>query len=303
MHADQELEKKLSEGRLLNASFDEVLYADDTIIFSHDVNALEELLARIEQEGARYGMKLNKTKCEALCIRGGDRIRFGDGMLVPRCDECKYLGCLINDKGDPRREVNKRISECFLTWKRLETFWKHSDCSVKVKLNIYDAVVRAKLIYGLETVQVNDSLKQKIDAFQLKGLRQILKMQTTFVNRGNTNELVFRRANALAGTTHKKQDIVPMSVFYERQRRNAVKEIIAAEMNNPIRSVCANENLRLIEHATKRIGRPRNNWWVQALTNFWNYLREQRIPAYRYVDLDVSNPDHISILIEQSNIE
>eukprot|EP00959_Pyramimonas_sp_CCMP1952_P362387 7589644-Pyramimonas_sp.AAC.1 len=102
---------------------------------------------------------------------------------------------MLNDKGDPVREVNKRISDCFVTWKKLGEFWKHADCSVRLKLGVYDAVVRSKLIYGLESVQVNVALKKKIDAFQLKGLRQILKLQTTYVNRANTNEFVFRRAN------------------------------------------------------------------------------------------------------------
>jgi hypothetical protein len=75
---------------------------------------------------------------------------------------------MLNDRGDPKREVNKRIGECYITWKKLETYWKHSDCSVKQKLIVYDAVIRTKLIYGLESVQVNDEMEKKIDAFQLK---------------------------------------------------------------------------------------------------------------------------------------
>ena len=104
-------------------------------------------------------MTLNKTKCEALCIRGKREIKFADGTPVKQCDESKYLGCLINDKGDPTREVNKRISDCYLTWKRLAEFWKHSDCTTHMQLGIYDAVIRSKLIYGLESVQLNDSMK------------------------------------------------------------------------------------------------------------------------------------------------
>ena len=106
IHEDEEVKRKLEGHRLLNAAFDEILYADDTIIFSHSVSALEALLAKIESEGARYGMKLNKAKCEAMCIRRRDRIRYADGTAVPKCEESKYLGCLINDKGDPKREVD-----------------------------------------------------------------------------------------------------------------------------------------------------------------------------------------------------
>ena len=105
----------------------------------------------IEKISGKYGMKLNKSKCEALCIRGNDKVEFSDGGTVPPHNESKYLGCIINDKGDPEREIN--------TWKKLSEFWKHSDCSVRMKLCVYDAVIRTKLIYGLDCVQINDSFK------------------------------------------------------------------------------------------------------------------------------------------------
>ena len=117
-------------------------------------------------------------------------------------NETKYLGCLMNDKGDPIREINRRKAECYLTWKSLETFWKDSNCDVITKIRAYDAVIRTKLMYGLESVQVNDTQKKSIDAFQLKGLRQILKIQTTYgqmesdLDRTNSNEHVFKLANS-----------------------------------------------------------------------------------------------------------
>ena len=56
-------------------------------------------------------MKLNKAKCAVITINGDDAIRFEDGTsAAKRCK--KYLGCMINDKGDPKREVSKRISDC-----------------------------------------------------------------------------------------------------------------------------------------------------------------------------------------------
>ena len=42
--------------------------------------------------------------------------------------EAKYLGCFINDKADTAKELKKRMGECNATWKRLEAFWKHSNC-------------------------------------------------------------------------------------------------------------------------------------------------------------------------------
>ena len=87
------------------------------------------------------------------------------GKGVKQINEAKYLGCWINDKGDLKREINKRISECFLTWEKLDDFWRKSDCTVAWKLIVYDAVVRSKLMYGLDTVQINQT--------QIKQLRGV----------------------------------------------------------------------------------------------------------------------------------
>ena len=52
-----------------------------------------------------------------------------------------------------------------------------------------------KLIYGLESAVFSDNAKKKLDTFQLKGLRKILKLTTTHIHRSNTNEYVYELAN------------------------------------------------------------------------------------------------------------
>ena len=304
VHSQPGLREKLKHNRVLDAMFDEVLYADDTIIFSECSEALGDLLAAIETEGSKYGMALNRNKCEALCVGGADKIFFANGSQVPAHDQAKYLGCLLNDKGDPKREVNKRIAEAFVTWKRLDTFWKHSDCSVKVKLGVYDAVVRAKLIYGLESVQLNQSLKQKIDTFQLKGLRQILKMQTTYINRENTNDLVFQRANEAMqmerGRTQRGDNkIIRISDYYEERRRKLIIELINASPDNPIAEICIDKlTLQLKSYANRRVGRPRLNWWHIGLANYWDYLKTQFVGSLRWEKFNPENMQHINRIKE-----
>ena len=98
VHAKDNVRDKLKHNRVLGALFDEILYADDTIIFSEDAAALEELLHAIEEEGGKYGMKSNKKKCEHMCVRASDIVKFKDAGSVPPHDESKYLGCMLNDK-------------------------------------------------------------------------------------------------------------------------------------------------------------------------------------------------------------
>jgi len=50
-------------------------------------------LKDIELEGGKYGLKLNKNKCELLTTSLNADIRFADGAKVKRKPEVTYLGC------------------------------------------------------------------------------------------------------------------------------------------------------------------------------------------------------------------
>ena len=77
------------------------------------------------------------------------------------------------------------------------------------KIQVFEAIVRAILAYGLEGVQLNDSVINKINTVQLKGLRQILKMKTTYVNGDNTNQKVFEEANKRIQQEHGQTSNTP----------------------------------------------------------------------------------------------
>ena len=63
---DQQLDEELHENRPPNHDFDEVLYADDTIILSTDTRTVQKYLHKIEEVASQYGLSLNKNKCEAV---------------------------------------------------------------------------------------------------------------------------------------------------------------------------------------------------------------------------------------------
>ncbi len=67
---DSKLQDELKEDRILGAVYDEVLYADDTIIHSRNPETIQKLLHRIEEEGSKFGLKLNLEKCEHFAVGG-----------------------------------------------------------------------------------------------------------------------------------------------------------------------------------------------------------------------------------------
>ena len=71
---------------------------------------------------------------------------------------------------------------------------------------------------------------------------------------------------------------------------------MVSDADNPIRTVVCDDNLQLVEHETKRVGRPKNSWWIHTVQNFWDYLRKHIHQQYRTRDLDWSNANHINVL-------
>ena len=55
-------------------------------------------------------MKLNKSKCETMYTRLFSNFHFKDGTKVPRKQEAKYLGSVLNEECKVEREVGRRIS-------------------------------------------------------------------------------------------------------------------------------------------------------------------------------------------------
>ena len=264
--------------RIPGAEFDEVLYADDTICMSTDTRVINKTLANIEREGAKYGLKLNRAKCEVLQTGGTANIHFADGVKVQQKTEVKYLGCTLNYKSDVKKEVSARIAKCMVTLKKLDVFWRHSDCPERFKLMALDAVLRSQLLYGLESAELGTALLNKLDVFQLKGLRKILRLDTTYVNRANTNRHVFEMGNSKIRTQGGRKEIKRFSLAYKEAKKRRVARVINAGPNDPQKEITFERGLKAWNHVNKRVGAPKIKWATEAVKLLWNDIRETQSP-------------------------
>ena len=67
-HDNQNLTNTVKENRTKGTEFDEILYADDTILASEDKAAVQKYVRAIEKKSGKYGLKLNRSKCEQISI-------------------------------------------------------------------------------------------------------------------------------------------------------------------------------------------------------------------------------------------
>ena len=56
-------------------------------------------------------------------------------------------------------------------------------------MQVYQAVIVSKLLYGLDTLQFTEAQGNKLDTFQLKGFRIILNVKTTYIEKNLSNGL------------------------------------------------------------------------------------------------------------------
>ena len=90
---------------------------------STDTRSINLLLHSIETECFKYGLKLNKDKCEVMYNTRTANVHSKDGTPVPRKDSVTYLGCIINQEENMNKEISQRIATCMCTLKQLDLFW------------------------------------------------------------------------------------------------------------------------------------------------------------------------------------
>ena len=95
-------------------------------------------------------------------------------MQVQTPQYAKYLGIYLHADCNVYKEIRKRISATSIMWQKLRPYWLNSNSSIKEKVLVYNAVIRAKLMYGLETAQLNAAHKHSLDVFQRKLFRKMV---------------------------------------------------------------------------------------------------------------------------------
>ena len=115
-------------------------------------------------------------------------LHFYDGTVLTKGNEATFLGNETNGDVESAHEVLNKMQEVRCTWLKLNAYWKATRATKRWKIIVYDAIIRSKLLYGLETIHLTPALAKKLDAFQYRGLRKIMGMSSTCITRANTNQ-------------------------------------------------------------------------------------------------------------------
>ncbi|KAK3519534.1 hypothetical protein QTP70_034778 [Hemibagrus guttatus] len=150
-----------------------MMFADDIVICSESREQVEENLERWRFALERRGMKVSRSKTEYMCVNereGSGTVRL-QGEEVKKVQEFKYLGSTVQSNGECGKEVKKRVQASWNGWRKVWGVLCDQKISARIKGKVYRTVVRAAMLYGLETVSLRKRQGSELEVAELKMLR------------------------------------------------------------------------------------------------------------------------------------
>jgi hypothetical protein len=256
----------------------------------------------VEKYSGAFGLKLNKGKCVAINNKVNSVIKFTDGTQMPNNDSAEYLGSIINKRANTDEEVKRRIQLASYTWKKLKHFWKNRHLSTNYKLQTYDAVIRSKIVYGLESARMTPTLIKKLVGFQMKGIRQILNLQHPYIVRENSHENVMIKANQKITSEGKTRQISFISDYLLDQAARLAGHVLRSPAEDPLRQVTFEVNKAVPLRPEKlRVGRPKVHWAESTLDRIWTIWKGWQNTT-DFEEFDPCDYNHGDTLLEAANL-
>ena len=163
-------------------------------------------------------------------------------------------------KANSVAEVSSRISVTLSTLKTLELFWRQANCTTTWEIQVFNAVILSKLLYGLETLQFTEKSLNRINTIHAKGFRRTFDVPSTYIDRAYSNHELFNMANETMGVGEDKPPkIIPATEIVEKGRITLLGHVIRTGVGDPMFNVVFGDEFpSTIQVDNRRVGRPRD---------------------------------------------
>jgi len=150
----------------------------------------QKLVDRLDWVSRKYSLLINIDKSKVMASDSvACRILIQNEQLE-QVDTFPYLGSLITEHGEYMTEVCTRLNRGQAIGASLLKIWKSHSIPISTKIWLLKALVWPIATYGCESWTLRKSEETRLDAFEIKGLRKILRVSWTAKK---TNEWVLNK--------------------------------------------------------------------------------------------------------------
>jgi hypothetical protein len=169
-----------------------ILYADDIVLLSNDIDELKDILNIYDKTFSRFGLKISTSKTETMAFNVSEEIKTKESLVaignvaLKNVRTFKYLGHIItNNENDPSQFLSFRISSAFQKWTELKHVLTDKRILMSTRVKLLEACVRSRLLYSAQSWELTTAELNKIDSIWHDFLR---KMITNGFKRKNVPE-------------------------------------------------------------------------------------------------------------------
>ena len=90
------------------------------------------------------------------------------GVIIPRAGKLRYLGSIIEQKGDIDEDINHCSRVGWQKWRSASRVLCDKQIPVKLKGKIYHMVVRSPLVYGAECWSIKKAQVQRMMVAEMR---------------------------------------------------------------------------------------------------------------------------------------
>ena len=120
-------------------------------------------------------------------------------------------------------------------------------------------------------------------------------METTYVNRANSNARVFNEANQKLQAEGRTKRIGTFIEAYKKAKRKRAIKILNLPTSSLHKVTFQNGQLIKWTHLNRRVGRPRANWTEETLLEIWDIIKQTN-PLFRFTSFDHTNQSIIDTI-------
>ena len=139
---------------------------------------LKTFLMKVKEESEKVGLKLNIQKTKIMAS-GPITPWEIDGETVQTVSDFIFLGSKITADGDCSHEIKRPLLLERKVMTNLDSIFKSRDITLLTKVHLVKAMVFPVVMYGCESWTVKKAERHRIDAFELRCWRRLLRVSWT----------------------------------------------------------------------------------------------------------------------------
>ena len=153
-------------------------YADDTTLMAESEEELKSLLMKVKEESEKVGLKLNIQKTKIMASGPITSWQI-DGETGEAVADFIFLGSKITAVEDCSHETKRCLLLGRKVMTNLDSILKSRDITLSTKVRLVKAMVFPVVMYGCESWTIKKAEHQRIDAFEVRCWRRLLRVPWT----------------------------------------------------------------------------------------------------------------------------